>query len=101
MRHFRTRGLRKGSNLLYFVSRQVFKEMLFTSALFVYTLLIIFLQFSVDKTKGSHILYKSNKDSLWGLGDLSLSETSDYSRSSFVMLPKCSGKLAKEERNFI
>lgn len=99
MRHFRTRGLRKGSNLLYFVSRQVFKEMLFTSALFVYTL--IFLQFSVDKTKGSHILYKSNKDSLWGLGDLSLSETSDYSRSSFVMLPKCSGKLAKKERNFI
>ena len=99
MRHFRTRGLRKGSNLLCFVSRQVFKEMLFTSALFVYTL--IFLQFSVDKTKGSHILCKSNKDSLWGIGDLSLSETSDYSRSSFVMLPKCSGKLAKKERNFI
>ena len=33
MRHFRTRGLRIGSNLLYFVSRQLFKEMLFTSAL--------------------------------------------------------------------
>ena len=69
--------------------------MLFTSALFVDTL--IFLQSSVDKTKGCHILYKSNEDSLWGLGDLSLSETSDYSRSSFVMLPKCSGKLAKKE----
>ena len=93
MRHFRTRGLRKGSNLLYFVSRQVFKEMLFTSALFVYTL--IFLQFSVDKTKGSHILYKSNKDSLWGLGDLSLSETTIFLRNATEMLRQV-GKKGKE-----